>query len=61
MQKTLWTLRYHWKTIVFWLAAVVAIFVAAVAHAATLEIPGPNSVQSGVQLISGWKCEVNGP
>ena len=39
---------------------ILALFVASVAHAATLEIPGPNSVQSGIQLISGWKCEVNG-
>ena len=61
MQKTLWTLRYHWKTIVFWLATVVALSVAYVAHAATLEIPGPNSTQSGIQLISGWKCTANGP
>lgn len=61
MQKTLWTLRYHWKTIVFWLAAVVALSVAALAQAATLEIPGPNSTQSGIQLISGWKCEATGP
>lgn len=61
MQKTLWTLRYHWKTIVFWLATIMALSVAYVAHAATLEIPGPNSTQSGIQLISGWKCEANGP
>ena len=61
MQKTLWTLRYHWKTIVFWLATVVALSVAAVTRAATLEIPGPNSIQSGIQLISGWKCEATGP
>ena len=36
-------------------------FMASVAHTATLEIPSPNSTQSGIQLISGWKCEVNGP
>ena len=57
MQKTLWTLR----SIVFWLATVMALSVAYVAHAATLEIPGPNSTQSGIQLISGWKCEATGP
>lgn len=61
MQKTLWTLRYHWKTIVFWLATVVALSVAAVAQAATLEIPGPNSTQSGIGIISGWKCNATGP
>ncbi len=26
------------------------------AHAATLEIPGPNATLSGVGVISGWKC-----
>ena len=58
MQKTLWTLRYHWKTLVFWLATIMAL---SVAYVATLEIPGPNSTQSGIPLISGWKCEANGP
>ena len=29
--------------------------------AATLEIPGPGSTQSGIGVISGWKCEANGP
>lgn len=40
---------------------VVIVFMASVAHTATLEIPGPNSIQSGIQLISGWKCEATGP
>lgn len=26
-------------------------------HAATLEIPSPNAVMSGVGVISGWKCD----
>ena len=39
----------------------VIVFMASVAHTATLEIPGPNSTQSGIQLISGWKCEATGP
>ena len=29
-------------------------------HATTLEIPGPGTIQSGVGVISGWKCEVRG-
>ena len=40
---------------------IVVVFMASVAHTATLEIPGPNSTQSGIQLISGWKCEATGP
>ena len=40
---------------------IVVAFMASVAHTATLEIPGPNSTQSGIQLISGWKCETTGP
>ena len=28
--------------------------------AATLEIPGPGSTQSGIGVISGWKCRANG-
>lgn len=40
---------------------IVVAFMASVAHTATLEIPGPNSIQSGIQLISGWKCETTGP
>lgn len=40
---------------------IVVVFMASMAHTATLEIPGPNSTQSGIQLISGWKCEATGP
>ena len=40
---------------------ILVLFMTSMAHAATLEIPSPNSVQSGIQLISGWKCKVNGP
>ncbi|MCY4386969.1 MAG: hypothetical protein OXC18_07660 [Desulfurellaceae bacterium] len=35
-------------------------FMTSMAHAATLEIPGPASTQSGVGVISGWKCSANG-
>ena len=31
-----------------------------VGHTATLDIPGPGSTQSGVGVISGWKCQANG-
>ncbi len=31
---------------------------ASVAHATT--IPGPNSIQYGMRVISGWKCRANG-
>ena len=40
---------------------IVALFMTSAVQAATLEIPGSNSTQSGVQLISGWKCEATGP
>ena len=43
------------------IATLVFVLMVSVSHAATLEIPGPNSTQSGIQLISGWKCETNGP
>ena len=33
---------------------------AALAQAATLEIPAPNAIQSGIGIISGWKCRANG-
>ena len=31
-----------------------------VGHTATLEIPGSGSTQSGIGVISGWKCQANG-
>ena len=34
--------------------------VAQVAHAATLEIPGPGARLSGIGVISGWTCEAEG-
>ena len=43
------------------IVTIAVMFLTSVAHSATLEVPGPNSIQSGVQLISGWKCETNGP
>ena len=30
-------------------------------HAAILEIPGTGTTLSGIGVISGWKCEANGP
>ena len=36
---------------------IAALFLVSVAQATTLEIPGPNSIQSGIGIISGWKCE----
>ena len=39
---------------------IAAVFLASVAHAATLGIPGPGTTQSGVGVISGWKCRANG-
>ena len=33
----------------------------ALAHAATLENPGNGQFHSGIGVISGWKCEANGP
>lgn len=31
------------------------------AHSATLEIPGSGTTLSGIGVISGWKCQANGP
>ena len=31
------------------------------AHAARLGIPGPGTTLSGIGVISGWKCQANGP
>ena len=56
-------LRYHWKTVLIWGGGLVGacIFAFSVAYAAVLEIPAPNTTLSGIGVISGWKCEVNGP
>ena len=40
---------------------IAAVFLASMAQAATLEIPTPNTTHSGIGVISGWKCEANGP
>ena len=37
--------------------ALVFVMLAVGASAATLEIPGPDRIQSGVHVISGWKCD----
>ena len=42
------------------IATIVVVFITSVAHAATLEIPGPNTTQSGIGVVSGWKCRANG-
>ena len=42
------------------IVTICVVFLASVAHAATLGIPGPGTTQSGVGVISGWKCRANG-
>ena len=42
------------------IVTIAAVFMASIAQAATLEIPGPNTTQSGIGVISGWKCRTNG-
>ncbi len=37
------------------------VWIPAAVHAATLEIPGYDAVLSGIGVISGWKCETDGP
>ena len=41
--------------------AFVAVCLASIAQAATLEVPTPNTTVSGIGVISGWKCDVDGP
>ena len=43
------------------MTTLLVVFISAVAHAATLEIPGYDAVLSGIGVISGWKCETSGP
>lgn len=43
------------------IAIIGVVFMASVSHAATLEIPSPGTTQSGVGVISGWKCNTTGP
>ncbi len=38
-----------------------AVTLPALAQAATLENPGQGAAYSGIGVISGWKCEANGP
>ena len=40
---------------------ILLILAPALIHAATLENPGNGSFYSGIGVISGWKCEANGP
>ena len=42
------------------IAAIGIVFVTSVAQAATLEIPGLGTTQSGIGVISGWKCGTTG-
>ena len=41
--------------------AFVAVCLASIAQAATLEVPTPNTTVSGIGVISGWKCDIDGP
>ena len=43
------------------LCIVFAFLAPSLTHAATLEIPGPGTTLSGIGVISGWKCQANGP
>ena len=40
--------------------ALVAVCLASISHAATLEVPTPNTTVSGIGVISGWKCTAEG-
>ena len=40
---------------------ITVVFLASMVQAATLEIPTPNTTHSGIGVISGWKCQANGP
>lgn len=39
---------------------IVLVVMQSVAYAAALGIPAPRSILSGIGVISGWKCQVNG-
>ena len=58
--KTIYTCRYHWKWILFWAMFILFGFLSLRVWADTLEIPGHGSIQSGIGVISGWKCRANG-
>ena len=40
--------------------ALVAVCLASIVQAATLEVPTPNTTVSGIGVISGWKCAAEG-
>ena len=45
----------------FFIGLTLSIFLGvSVGHTATLELPGSGSIQSGIGVISGWKCDANG-
>ncbi len=45
----------------FFMSLTLSIFLGvSVGHTATLELPGSGSTQSGIGVISGWKCDANG-
>ena len=45
----------------FFMGLTLSIFLGvSVGHTALLEIPGSGSTQSGIGVISGWKCDANG-
>ena len=58
-----WLIQDHWKTLVIWGAGTLLfLFVTwTSAEAARLENPGNDQFYSGIGIISGWKCDVNGP
>ena len=67
-QKDLYTLTYHFqgKRRIFLMVVVLPLLVGLLtgglpAEAAHLENPGEGQVYSGIGVISGWKCEADGP
>ena len=57
MRYTCW---YHWKWILFWVMFILFGSLSLRVWADTLEIPSHGSIQSGIGVISGWKCRANG-
>ena len=67
-QKDLYTIAYHFqgKRRLFLMVVVLLLIVGLLtgglpAEAAHLENPGEGQVYSGIGVISGWKCEADGP
>ena len=56
-KKGWYTLRYHWKVLLFWLVFIGVGCVAPLVAWAGLENPVPQSVKSGVSVVSGWICD----